>query len=81
MPGRREPDAAPDPLHQSGAGLGFEPGEVVADCRLRVVQFLGGRGERSVPGQGVEDPVGAENSSEPVTWPFVPQSDQLPLIT
>ena len=26
------------------------------------------------------DGVGAENSSEPATWPFVPQPDQLPLI-
>ena len=54
LPGLGEPDAAPDPLQQLRAGLGLEPGEVVADRRLRVVQLLRGRGDRSVAGDGVD---------------------------
>ena len=39
VPGLGEADAAPDPLQQLGAGLGLEPGEVMGDGRLRVVQL------------------------------------------
>jgi len=45
-----EPDAPAGALHQSAAGLGLEPGEVVADGRLGVVQGPGRRGHRAVPG-------------------------------
>ena len=54
-PGLGEPDPAADPLHQLRAGLGLEPGEVVADRRLRVVQLLRGRRDRPVAGDGVDD--------------------------
>src|SRR5206468_12811920 len=37
-------------------GLGLEPGEVVADRRLRIVQLLRCRGDRSTPGEGIKDP-------------------------
>ena len=40
LPGLGQPDAAADPLQQLRAGLGLEPGEVMADRRLRVVQLL-----------------------------------------
>jgi len=47
-----EPDAAPGPLDKLGAGFRLEPGQVMADRRLRVVQRVGRRGNRSVPGDG-----------------------------
>jgi hypothetical protein len=45
-----EPDAAPGPLDQLSAGLRLEPGQVMADRRLGVVQRVRRRGDRSVPG-------------------------------
>src|SRR5690606_21711105 len=50
-----QPDAPPGPLDQPGAGLGLQPGEVVADGRLRVVQLPRGRGERSGTGDREQD--------------------------
>ena len=55
LPGGGEPDPAPGPLQQLRAGLGLEPGEVVADRRLRVVQLLRRRGDRSEPRERVDD--------------------------
>ena len=54
LPGRREPDAAADPLEELRARLRLEPREVVADRRLRVVQLLRGRGHRAVAGDRVD---------------------------
>ncbi len=54
--GLGQPDAAADPLEQLGAGLGLEPGEVVADGGLGVVQLLGGLGDRAEPAHGLQDP-------------------------
>jgi hypothetical protein len=51
----REPDAAPRALDELGAGLRLQPGEVVADGRLRVVQLLGGGGQRALAGDREED--------------------------
>ena len=51
----RQPDAAPGPLDQLGARLRLEPGQVVADRRLRVVQRVRRRRHRAVPGHGDED--------------------------
>jgi len=53
---RGEPDPSTDPLQQLRAGLGLEPGEMVGDRRLRVVQLLRGRGDRSAARDGVDDP-------------------------
>jgi len=60
-----QPDASPDPLQQPRTGLGLEPGQVMADRRLRVVQFLGGGRDRSAAGHGVQDaqPGDVEHSS------------------
>jgi hypothetical protein len=55
LPGGGEPDSAADPLQQLRAGLRLEPGEVVRDRRLGVVQFPRRRGDRSVAGDGVDD--------------------------
>ena len=55
LPGRGEPDAAADALEQLRAGLGLEPGEVVGDRRLGVVQFPRRRRDRSVARDGVDD--------------------------
>ncbi len=60
-PGQQAPrvgqlDAPAGPLHQPGAGLGLQPGEVVADRRLGVIERPGGRGHRAVPGYGGQDP-------------------------
>ena len=55
LPGRGEPDPSADPLQQLRAGLGLEPGDVVGDRRLGVVQFPRRRGDRSVAGDGVDD--------------------------
>ena len=55
LPGGGEPDSAPGPLQQLSAGLGLEPGEVVADRRLRVVQLLRRRGDRAEPCERVDD--------------------------
>jgi hypothetical protein len=52
----REPDAPADPLHEPSAGLGLQPGQVMADGWLRVVQVLGGLGDRAVRGDRREDP-------------------------
>jgi hypothetical protein len=52
----REPDASADPLDEAGAGLGFQPGQMVADGWLGVVQVLGGLGDRAVRGDRREDP-------------------------
>jgi hypothetical protein len=52
LPGLGEPDSAADPLQQLRAGLGLEPGEVVGDGRLGVVQLLR-RG--AVARDGVDD--------------------------
>ena len=56
LPGRSEPDAAPDPLQELRAGLGLEPGEVVADRGLGAAQLLRRRGDRSAACDGVDDP-------------------------
>jgi hypothetical protein len=53
--GLGEPDAAAHPLQQRRTRLGLQPGQVVADRRLRVVQLPGGRGDRPVPPDGVDD--------------------------
>ena len=65
LPGRGEPDPAADPLQQLRAGLGLEPGEVVGDRRLGVVQLLRRRGDRSVARDGVDDaqPVDVQHAS------------------
>ena len=55
LPGRGEPDPAPGPLQQLRSGLGLEPGEMVADRRLRVVELLRRRGDRAAPREGFED--------------------------
>jgi dihydrofolate reductase len=55
LTGGGEPDPAPGPLQQLRAGLGLEPGEVVTDRRLRVVQLLRRRGDRSEPRERVDD--------------------------
>jgi hypothetical protein len=56
LPGRRQPDTAADPLQQLRAGLGLEPGEVVRDRRLGVVQLLRRRGDRPEARDGIDDP-------------------------
>ena len=65
LPGRGEPDPAADPLQQLRAGLGLEPGEVVGDRRLGVVQLLRRRGDRSMARDGVDDaqPVDVQHAS------------------
>ncbi len=55
LPGLGEPDSAADPLQQLRAGLGLEPGDVVGDGRLGVVQLPRRRGDRSVARDGVDD--------------------------
>jgi hypothetical protein len=47
-----EPDATPGPLHELGARLRLKPRQVMADRRLGVVQRVGRRGDRPVPGDG-----------------------------
>ena len=54
LPGLGEADPAADPLQELRAGLGLEPGEVVADRGLGVVQLLRRRGDRPVAGDGVD---------------------------
>jgi len=49
-----QPDAAARPLDEFGAGLGLQPRQVVAHRGLRVVQRVGGRGHRAVPGYSDE---------------------------
>jgi hypothetical protein len=65
LPGGGEPNPAADPLQQLRAGLGLEPGEVVGDRRLRVVQLLRRRGDRPVARDRVDDaqPVDVEHVS------------------
>jgi hypothetical protein len=65
LPRLGQSDAAADPLQQLCAGLGLEPGEVVGDRGLGVVQLLGGRGDRSVARDGLDDaqPSGIEHVS------------------
>src|SRR5262249_13197390 len=53
---RREPDAPANPLDEPGAGFGLQPGQMVADGWLRVVQLLGGFGDRAVRGDRRENP-------------------------
>jgi len=53
---RGEPDAPADPLDELGAGLGLQPGQMVADRGLGVVQLLGGLGDRAVRGDRRENP-------------------------
>jgi len=47
-----EPDAAPSPLDELGTRLRLQPGQMVTDRRLGVVQRVGRRGDRPVPGDG-----------------------------
>jgi long-chain acyl-CoA synthetase len=54
-PGVGQPYAAARPLQQPGPGLGLQPGDVVADRGLGVVQRLGRGGDRAVPGHGDQD--------------------------
>ena len=65
LPGGGEPDPSADPLQQLRAGLGLEPGEMVGDRRLGVVQLLRRRGDRSMAGDGVDDaqPVDVQHAS------------------
>ena len=51
-PGVGEPDAPARPLDQLGPGLGFQPGQVVAHRRLRVVERPCRGRDRTVPGHG-----------------------------
>ena len=51
-----QPDAAADSLKQLGTGLGLEPGDVMADRRLGVVQRTSGRCDGAVPGDRDQDP-------------------------
>jgi hypothetical protein len=53
---RGEPDAAADPLHEPGPGLGLQPGQMMADRGLGVVQVLGGLGDRALRGDRRENP-------------------------
>ena len=53
---RGEPDAPADPLDELGAGLGFQPGQMMADSGLGVVQVLGGLGDRALRGDRRENP-------------------------
>jgi hypothetical protein len=64
-PGGGEPDPAAHALQQLRAGLRLEPGEVVGDRRLRVVQLLRRGGHRSVACDGVDDaePIDVQHSS------------------
>jgi hypothetical protein len=50
-----ESNPAADPLQQAGAGVGLEPGEVVADRGLGVVQFLGRRRDRAAAADRFEN--------------------------
>ena len=52
--GRGEPDPAADPLDQLGTELRLQPGQLMADRRLGVLQLLGGRGDRPLPPHGVD---------------------------
>jgi len=45
-----QPDSAPGPLDQLRSGLRLEPGQMVADRGLRVVQCVRRGGHRAVPG-------------------------------
>jgi hypothetical protein len=65
LPGRGEPDPSANPLQQLRAGLGLEPGDVVGDRRLGVVQLLRRRGNRSMTRDGVDDaqPVDVQHAS------------------
>ena len=58
-------DAAPHPLDQLCPGLRLQPGDVVADRGLRVVQLAGGGSHRSVAGDRREhtEPIEVEHSS------------------
>ena len=56
LPRLGQPDPAADPLQQLRARLGLEPGEVMADRRLRVAQLTRRRSHGSVPGHRVDDP-------------------------
>jgi hypothetical protein len=55
LTGGRESDVPAGPLQQLRTGLGLEPSQVVARGRLGVVQFLGRRGDRTQPRNGIED--------------------------
>jgi hypothetical protein len=59
------PMISADVLQQLRAGLGLEPGEVVGDRRLGVVQLLRRRGDRSMACDGVDDaqPVDVQHAS------------------
>ncbi len=51
-----QPDPAARPLHQLRAGLGLEPGHVMANRRLGVIQRLSRRRHGPVPGDRDEHP-------------------------
>ena len=51
-----QPHPPAGPLQQPRAGLGLEPGDVVADRGLGVVQCVGRAGDRAVPGHGDQHP-------------------------
>ena len=51
----RQPDPAPDPLDEPGAGGCLQPGQVVAHRWLGVVQLAGRLGHRAGAGDGGED--------------------------
>jgi hypothetical protein len=50
LPRVRQADAPPGALHELGAGLGLQPGQVMADRGLGVVEGAGRGGHRAVPG-------------------------------
>ena len=65
LPGGGEPDPSADALQQLRAGLGLQPGEMVGDRRLGVVQLLRRRGDGPMAGDGVNDaqPVDVQHAS------------------
>jgi hypothetical protein len=65
-----EPDAAPGPLDELGPRLRLQPRQVMADRRLGVVQRVGGRGDRPVPGDG-------HQNAEPRDIQHVPTIDAI----
>src|SRR5579859_3450254 len=89
-PGLGESDAAPDPLHELGTRLSLEYSQMVADRRLRVVQLLRSFGDRSMAGDGVDDPQPCDvqhastlsiNDPETTHWTHATAKGRLPGVT
>lgn len=79
VPSVGEPDATAYALEQTCSGFGLEPGQMLAHGWLGVVEGFGGLGDRSVSGDGGQDPQSSDVEHAPNISDSYEYPSELPL--